>query len=277
MKLSILTATYNRAEYLKRIYESILENKLKSIIEVEWIIIDDGSTDDTNEVINEIIKKDKKKLNNERSEIIIKKIYQKNQGKMAAINRGMKEVTGELVVDCDSDDFFAKNAFKVIEKNVNKLLKNNKLYALCFLKQDKNGNISGNKFNNNNQKSTMFDLYFKEDVKGEKILVFNSEIRKKFKHELENKENFITEARMYHKMDKVYKILCINEVIEIGEYVNDGYTKNIKDIFIKNPKGYYKYFKEILKTGLMGVTLRKKIYIIKNFIYFWILNMKIEH
>ena len=77
----------------------------------------------------------------------------------------------------------------------------------------------------------MFDLYFKKDIQGEKILVFNANIRKKFKHELEENEKFVTEARMYHKMDDNYKILCINEVIEIGDYQDDGYTQNIVETF----------------------------------------------
>ena len=263
MKLSILTATYNRAEYLKKLYESIFKNLKSSNLDVEWIIIDDGSTDKTRQVVQKII--DENKIN-------IKYIYQKNQGKMAAINMGMEDATGELIIDCDSDDYFAGNAFKIIEKNSLKLLQNNQLYALCFLKQNINGNLSGNRFKENYEKSTMFDLYFKEDVKGEKILVFNSKIRKKFKHELEKNEKFITEARMYHKMDEKYKILCINEVIEIGEYIEDGYTKNIESTFKDSPNGYYKYFKEILKKDLRGVKLKKKIYIIKHFLYFWILK-----
>ena len=75
--------------------------------------------------------------------------------------------------------------------------------------------------------SKMFDLYFKEDIGGEKILVFNTDIRRNYKHELVKEEKFITEARMYHKMDENHKILCVNEVIEIGDYKEDGYTKNI--------------------------------------------------
>ena len=121
-------------------------------------------------------------------------------------------------------------------------------------------------------KSTMFDLYFKDEIGGEKILVFNSRIRKKYKHELEENEKFITEARMYHKMDRNYKILCINEVLEIGDYIDDGYTNNISNTFKNNPNGYYKYFKEILQKGLRGVKLSKKFYVIKHFLYFWLLK-----
>lgn len=118
----------------------------------------------------------------------------------------------------------------------------------------------------------MFDLYFKYDMQGEKILVFNAEIRKQFKHELENGEKFITEARMYHKMDEEYSIICINEVIQIGNYLEEGYTKNISKTFYESPKGYYKYFKEILQKNLNGVKFEKKLYVIKHFILFFILK-----
>ena len=265
MKLSILTATYNRAKYLKKIYESIIQNQHISNIEAEWIIIDDGSTDNTKEVVKNFAIENK---------IRIKYICQENSGKMASINRGMKEVTGELIVDCDSDDYFAENAFKIIEQNALKLFKNEELYALCFLKQDFSGNVSGKKFATNYIESTMFDLYFKQDIQGEKILVFNAKIRKKFKHELEKNEKFVTEARMYHKMDENYKILCINEVVEIGEYQENGYTKNIIETYKKNPNGYYKYFKEIMKKNLKGVVLKKKLYVLKNYVLFFILKKR---
>ena len=74
---------------------------------------------------------------------------------------------------------------------------------------------------------------------------------------------------MYHKMDEQYKILCVNEVIEIGQYNEDGYTKNILKTFKTSPNGYYKYFKEILQKNLKGVLLKKKIYLLKHFIWFW--------
>ena len=51
MKLSILTATYNRADYLEKLYKSILDNIETSNLKTEWIIINDGSTDNTEEVI----------------------------------------------------------------------------------------------------------------------------------------------------------------------------------------------------------------------------------
>lgn len=255
MKLSILTATYNRASFLERLYNSIVQN-LNSGLEVEWLIMDDGSADETTKIVQRFI--DEKKV-----EIKYKK--QENQGKMTAINNLMQYVTGDLIVDCDSDDYFTSNAFKIIKKEVEKTERNT-LYGICFLKQNENGNIDGTKF----QKvtSTMFDLYFKERATGEKGIVFYADIRKKYRYELENDEKFITEARMYHKMDENYKLKCVNEVITIGDYQEDGYTSNIVRTFSSSPYGYFKYFEEILQKDFKGVTWNKRLYAIKHYILF---------
>ena len=258
MKLSILTATYNRAKYLPKLYESIKEN-LKYNITPEWIIVDDGSTDETKNIVEEFIKENR---------IIIKYMYQKNSGKMSAINEAVKMATGDLIVDCDSDDYFSDNGFEIIEKNAEKLLKDEELYGMVFLKQEENGKISGKEFSQKEYKTTMFDLYFKEDIGGEKIIVYNSKIRKMYSHQLEHNEKFITEARMYHKMDEKYKLLAINEVVEIGSYIEDGYTKNINKTFKENPYGYYMYFKELLQKNMKDVKFSKRLYVIKHYILF---------
>ena len=100
--------------------------------------------------------------------------------------------------------------------------------GLVFLKKENDGTISGNKFKNPEKETTMFDLYFKEDVDGEKIIVFNGQKRREFFHELEHNEKFITESRMYHKMDEEYKIIPINEAVEQGSYIQDRIYKKYK-------------------------------------------------
>ena len=264
MKVSILTATYNRAEMLKKLYESLKKN-LKYKLNIEWIIVDDGSTDKTKSVVAEFIEENK---------ILIKYCYQKNQGKMVAINEAVKFSTGELIMDCDSDDYLTEDALEILSNTAKELEKNPNLYGLCFLKKEDNGQISGNKFKMNNLPTTMFDLYFKDDIQGEKVLVFNAQIRKKYMHQLENGEKFVTEARMYHKMDEKYKILCINEALQVGSYREDGYTKNIKKTFMESPFGYYKYFMEILQKDMKGVLFNKRMYVIKHYILFGVLTGK---
>lgn len=257
MKISVLTPTYNRANLLDRLYKSLVKNS-KYGAEIEWIIMNDGSTDETRGTVEEFIEEEK---------IKIKYFEQENQGKMAAINNLVGHATGELIIECDSDDYFTDDAFLIIknayEQNKNE---NEELYGLCFLKYDTNGNNMGKDFKN--EKTTMFDLYFKEGEDGEKALVFYSNIRKKFKHELEHGEKFVTEARMYHKMDEKYKMLCINKPIMICEYQDNGYSKNIMEQFKKYPFGYYMYFKEILQKNMKGVLFKKKLYAIKHFLLF---------
>lgn len=264
MKISILTPTYNRAKLLPNLYESLKDN-LKYNIDFEWLIMDDGSSDNTKEVVEKFIKE---------NTMTIKYYYQENQGKMVAINNLVDKATGDLIMDCDSDDCFAKNAFGIIKENVDKLVHDPELYALIFLKCDVFGEISGKKFKLDDYKTTMFDLYFKDDVQGEKIILFNAHIRKKYKHRIEPGEKFITEARMYHEMDQDYKVLCINMPIIIGTYMTDGYTKNIKKTFTENPKGYMKYFEEILNFNTDDILFKKRLYAIKHYILFSYLTKK---
>lgn len=257
MKISILTATYNRANLLSKLYESIVNNLINGV-DVEWLIMDDGSTDETREAVQQFIEENK---------LEIKYFFQENQGKMQAINNLIEAVQGDLIIECDSDDYFTSDAFQIIkneyEKNVEQF---QDYYGLCFLKYDQTGKNMGNNFKK--ETTTMFNLYFKEGEDGEKALVFNSKIRKQYKYELENGERFVTEARMFHKMDEKYKMLCVNKPIMICEYQNEGYTRNISKQFIENPYGYFNYFKEILQKDMKGVTFNKRLYVIKHYILF---------
>ena len=260
MKVSILTPTYNRGDKLNKLYTSLLVNN-NSKVEIEWLIMDDGSKDRTKTIITNFIKQ---------NIIDIKYYYQENQGKMAAINNLVKYATGDIIIECDSDDYFTVGAFDIIEKYKSELT--DEIYALVFLKYDQNSNNMGNNFPENIYRSDMFSLYFREGITGEKAIAFNSKIRKRFSYKLEANEKFVTEARMYHEMDLEYDVICINEPIMICEYQKDGYSKNIQKVFKENPVGYYEYFKEILDMDLAGVTLKKRLYIYKHYILFSILS-----
>lgn len=267
MKLSILTATYNRGQYLQKLYDSIKVN-LKYNLNCEWIIVDDGSTDDTKKYVKKFI---------EERVVPIVYYYQENNGKMSAINEAVKLAKGNLIVDCDSDDYFVPDAFEKIKKNAGNLLENENLYAMVFLKKENDGKISGKEFQNQEQITTMFNLYFKDDIQGEKTIVFNSKIRKMYSHKLEHNEKFITEARMYHEMDEKYKVIAINDVVEQGSYIEGGYTKTINKTFKESPFGYYMYFREILTKDMNGTKFGKRLYAIKHYIFFsYLTNNKFD-
>ena len=255
MKISVITPTYNRKDTLGKLYNSILNN-LQCDIEIEWLIMDDGSTDGTEEYIQKF--KEEKKF-------CIKYYKQENQGKMKAINNLVPYADSDFLVECDSDDYFTENAFKTIKNNC--ILKE-KIYAYVFLKSNEKNEIIGNEFKSNNFKSKMFDLYYKQGISGDKALVYNTKIRKQYKYKIEEGENFSTEARLHHEIDEKYDVLCFNEIVMICKYQEDGYSKNIKNIFKKNPNGYFKFFEEMLKKDFSGVKWEKRIYIIKHYILF---------
>lgn len=281
MKISILTATYNRAKHLRKLYESIVNN-ISSNLQIEWLIMDDGSTDETEDICNKLIIANKSINDNisNGASLQIRYCKQENQGKMVAINNLSEHVTGDLWIECDSDDFFTNNAFSSIINEYEKCKDKKDIYAMAFLKEDQNGRNMGKNFSK--KESTMFDLYFKEHEDGEKALVFITEVRKRFRYPLEQNERFVTEARMYHKMDKEHKIKCVNDTIMVCEYQDEGYSKNINKQFIENPYGYYKYFYEILANmDTSKIAFSKRLYVIKHYILFTYLthnklNLKIK-
>ena len=258
MKISILTATYNREDKLDKLYKSLINNK-EDNVELEWLIMDDGSTDNTEKLISEYIKQEK---------INIQYYKQKNMGKMVALNNLIKYATGDLVIECDSDDYLANNAIGIIKEEYEKIENDKEIYAMVFLKYNQDLCNIGNNFKDENKKTTMFDLYYKLGLTGDKALVFKTNIRKKYNYKLEENEKFSTEARMHHEMDKNYKVICFNKPIMICEYLENGYSSNIKKVFIQNPYGHYEYFKEMFEMNMKNILFSKRLYIIKHYLLF---------
>lgn len=73
-------------------------------------------------------------------------------------------------------------------------------------------------------------------------------------------------------MDLEYNVKCFNKEIMVCEYREDGYSKNLNDMFIKYPYGYFEYFKEMFEQNLKGIKLNKRMYIYKHYILFSILT-----
>ena len=102
IKITIFTPTYNRDYIIINLYKSLLIQTLKDF---EWLIIDDGSTDNTELLVSSFIKDNK---------INIRYIKQQNGGKHRAINKALEEAKGELFFIVDSDDQLVDNAIERI-------------------------------------------------------------------------------------------------------------------------------------------------------------------
>ena len=133
---SIITPTYNRSKFLERVWKTL---NPQAIYISEWIVIDDGSTDKTFEIISKL---------KEISSINIIYQYSSNRGMTSAINIGLKYVTGDYFFKIDSDDYLLESSLKMISNSINKVkeskIKGN-VIAYSFLTSSPNGELI-NKF-----------------------------------------------------------------------------------------------------------------------------------
>ena len=223
--LTIFTPTFNRAYTLHKCYESLLRQTCKNFI---WLIIDDGSTDNTKELVNSWINENK---------INIRYYYQENKGMHGAHNTAYKLIDTEINTCIDSDDYMTDDAVEKIndfwEKN-----RNDELAGFVALDAYENGEIIGTKFPENLKSTTYFDIYNKYKVKGDKKFIYRSELTKLYPYPIFEGEKYVSLAYKYAKLDEKYKLALMNEVVCIVEYMDDGSSLNMLNQYIRNPKGF---------------------------------------
>ena len=251
MKFTVFTPTFNRKELLEKLYKSLQKQTFKDF---EWLIVDDGSTDGTKEKVEEFLSK--KKLE-------IKYYFKENGGKQRAYNFATEKANGELFICLDSDDEYVENGLEIILKYWKKYEKNSDIAGMGYLSTYPNREIIGSSFPEKEMISTQFEIYNKYGVKGDKGLMFRTEIIKKYKFPVFEDEKFITEAVVYNRICEKYKMVYVNEKIEIKEYQEDGLTAKYNNLLLRNPKGQALYHNEINSQKL---TFKQKI--LNNAVYY---------
>lgn len=229
MHITVFTPTYNRANLLLETYISLCRQTSKNFT---WIVIDDGSTDDTKERI-EIWK----------AENIINIVYffQSNQGKHIAFNKAISLAEGELCICLDSDELLVP---KAIEYIIEFWCSNNKiLYAgIIASKANKKGDLIGSSLPHG-KKTSVYNLYNLLGVDGDKVMVFKTDIVQRYSFPKISGEKFVTEAYLYDKIDRNNDWITMDEVLCVTDYHPDGYTANTAKILFDNPKGYAEFYK----------------------------------
>jgi glycosyltransferase involved in cell wall biosynthesis len=237
LKITVFTPTYNRGYVIEKLYQSLQKQTFSNF---EWLVIDDGSTDNTEGLF-------RKWLNDENSfPIKYKKV--ENGGKHRAINKATDIAMGELFFIVDSDDYLIEDALENIVKWEKGL--GNKRDLFC--------GIAGNKGKNENEMwgTTFKGKYVdatslernKYNITGDKAEVFYTGILKKYKFDEFEGEKFITEATVWDKMaHDGYKIRWFNKTIYLCSYLEDGLTQNMKEIFANNPRGTACYINQQIK------------------------------
>lgn len=225
MKVTVLTPAYNRAYIINRLYESL---KIQTYKNFEWLIVDDGSTDNTKELINKFIEED---------EISIRYIYQHNGGKHRALNKGISTINNEITFIVDTDDYLLNNAIEEITKIHEKYKDDKNICGFSFLRCFPDMSINGMKFKKDEYISDYITCRLNEKIRGDKAEAYYTKCLKEFPFLEINNEKFLFEDYVWIKMAEKYKTVHINTPIYVGDYLDDGLTKNISKTKFKAPIG----------------------------------------
>jgi glycosyltransferase involved in cell wall biosynthesis len=232
--LTIFTPTYNRGYILHKCYESLKRQSNKDFV---WLIIDDGSTDNTKDLVNRWIVEDI---------IPIRYYRQHNQGMHGAHNTAYNLIDTELNVCIDSDDYMPDDA---VEKIITywKEHGNKKVGGIVGLDCNDKGEVIGTELPADLKTSTLFNLYHKHGVKGDKKLVYRTELTKKYPYPIYHDEKLVPLSYKYFMIDQEYEMLLMNEALCCVEYLADGSSRNILRQYKKSPKGFRFYRMEMMK------------------------------
>lgn len=235
MELTILTTTYNRANCLRKLYESLQRQSCKDFI---WLIVDDGSTDNSDEVINEFKRE---------ASFPIQYIEKTNGGKHTALNVGIKEVKTELSFIVDSDDVLKENAVEIVIKYHSKFKAVDGLCGYSFLRVFPDGKVNGKPFPKEEWIASLIEARINRgDANSDKAEVYYTRILKEFPFPEYPNEKFLGEDLVWIRIARKYEMVHINEKIYVGQYLEEGLTTNRREHNIKSPMGCMNRAKEYI-------------------------------
>lgn len=237
--ITILTPTYNREYILHEAYESLLAQTDKDF---EWVVIDDGSTDGTQEKVLAWQKESPFPIVYERKE---------NGGKHRALNVGSRLAKAEYTLILDSDDSLTENAVATVKGWIEEIKDLDGFAGVAGLKGYKGRNqaVGGTCGDKKFIDATNLERK-KYKLMGDKAEVYKTELLRKYPFPEFEGEKFIREGAVWDRIAKDgYKIRWYNEIIYECDYLEDGLTKNLdKAFFAKNIQGYAYCTKLYLET-----------------------------
>lgn len=254
-KISVFTPTYNRGDLISRVYSSLVEQTFKDF---EWIIIDDGSTDQTENLIS--------KLKNENKvDIVYHKVQ--NGGKHRAINKGVSLANGELFFIVDSDDYIVNNALELIVENWDKIPGKEEFCGVAGLRGYDDDTVIGNHHRDYIFDCSILEYRYKYKIKGDKAEVFVTDILKKNKFPEISNEKFISESIVWNKLGSEYKMRWLNEIIYICNYLENGLSDKSFQLRKNNLEGTLLLYKTNLTYNIPITEKLKSIANYYRFIY----------
>lgn len=225
MTLCIFTATYNRASLLPRLYRSLL---LQTDKRFEWCVVDDGSQDNTGELIAGW---------QDAAPFPILYVKQSNQGKHAAFLTCIKATSRDIIFIVDSDDLLPPGAVELIHKADEKL-QDESIAGIVGFKVDTQGKLLGRKFPEHIERCSWLTLQGEYGMRGEYATAYKRAVLTNFvKHPYEG-EKFMPEGVFHDAISMQYQLLLCTEVLTVCEYQESGYSVNYSRIMVESPQGF---------------------------------------
>lgn len=231
--VTVLTATYNRARTLGALYGSLCAQTCQDF---EWVIMDDGSTDDTQEIVGSFIKEGK---------IDIRYIRQGNGGKHTAINRGVAEAKGEMLFIVDSDDSLSPDAIGWVKTTSSHILDDPSFGGISGRLYFPDGGSIGKGLEHGDIDASAIDIRLKHGVTGDLAEVFKTSVLREFPFPVFEGERFVPEALVWNRIAQRYKLRYTSKKIYCAEYLPDGLTAKIVRIRREAPMGSMTYYSEL--------------------------------
>lgn len=224
--LTIFTPAYNRAHTLPRTYESLCRQNCKDFI---WLIVDDGSTDNTAELVRDWQSRD--------NGFEIQYIYKENGGMHTAHNTAYANIHTELNTCIDSDDMLADGAVERILAKWNEV-KEQGYAGIVGLDTDFSGHVIGKAFPDDLQETTLSGYYARGGA-GDKKLVYRTDVINAYpEYPVFEGEKYVSLAYKYLLIDQDYKLAVLNKVLCNVEYQAEGSSRNMFRQYWNNPKGF---------------------------------------
>ena len=239
MMITVLTPTFNRGGRLQSLWDSLQKQTVKDF---EWLIVDDGSTDGTKDLITQL---------QEKSDFPIRYIYKSNGGKHTALNVGIQTICSELTFIVDSDDCVTDDAVESILKIHKKYRSQNNICGYAFLRAFPDGKVNGKKFDVDEKIGSYIDVRVNGDDTGaDKAEVFKTHCLKEFPFPEYPNEKFLGEDLVWVRMARKYEMVHINKAIYVGNYLEDGLTNNRRKHNIASPVGCMHRAEEFMESDL---------------------------
>ena len=204
--ISVFTPTYNRANKIHRVYTSLLNQTLKDF---EWIIVDDGSKDNTKAVVEEFIR--------QQPGFPIHYFYQANAGKHVAINHGLSMATCEWFHIADSDDELVPETLEVFMKTWNDIPVEKRInycgVAACC--RDQFGKRISDQVPGGVFDGGFRELFYKYKFRKEVFMINKTAMMREFPFPEHIRNVLVPEALTWRRMTDKYKLRFINDEMRI--------------------------------------------------------------